>query len=185
MMACVDDDRGVATVWAAGAIAVLLSLAVFGLHLGEAVVVRHQVESAADLAALAGAGQVLAGEQYACAQARRVTDRMRVRLVSCQTRGWDVLVDLAAQPAGWLGGLGAATGRARAGPTGTAGDYPESSADGSASSTASSTVIAPALSSGSLPLPHLGDCTQEGQPAGHSHAAMASRVAVSQGRSAA
>jgi hypothetical protein len=53
MRACVDGDRGVATVWAAGAIAVLVSMAVFGLHLGEAMVVRHHVESAADLAALA------------------------------------------------------------------------------------------------------------------------------------
>ena len=114
------DDRGVATVWAAGAIAVLVSMAVFGLHLGEAVIVRHQAESAADLAALAGAAQVLAGEEYACAQARRVTDRMRVRLVSCHTQGWDVLVDVAAQPDGWLGGLGAATGRARAGPVAAA-----------------------------------------------------------------
>ena len=185
MTACIDDDRGVATVWAAGAIAVLLSMAVFGVYLGEAVVIRHHAESAADLAALAGAAQVIAGEQYACAQARRVTDRMRVRLVSCQTQSWDVLVDVAAQPAGWLGGLGAATSRARAGPADTAAGYPESSADGSAASTASSTVIAPALSSGSLPLPHLGDCTQEGQPAGHSHAVMASRVAVNQGASAA
>ncbi len=116
MTGCVDGDRGVATVWAAGAIAVLVSLAVFGLHLGEAMVVRHQVESAADLAALAGAATVVAGEQYACTQARRVTDRMRVQLTSCQIRGWDVLVDVAAQPEGWLGSLGAATGRARAGP---------------------------------------------------------------------
>jgi len=44
----------VATVWAAAAIAVLVSMAVFGLHLGEAVIVRHQAESAADLAALVG-----------------------------------------------------------------------------------------------------------------------------------
>ncbi len=72
--------------WAAGAIAVLMSLAVFGLHLGETMVIRHQAESAADLAALAGAGTVVAGEGYACAQARRVTDRMRVQLVSCRAR---------------------------------------------------------------------------------------------------
>ncbi|MGH3830997.1 MAG: Rv3654c family TadE-like protein [Pseudonocardiaceae bacterium] len=116
MTAGVKDDRGVATVWAAGAIAVLVSLAVFGLRLGEAVVLRHQVESAADLAALAGAGQVLTGERYACAQARRVTDRMRVQLVSCRLHGWDVLVDVTAQPDGWLSGLGSAAGRARAGP---------------------------------------------------------------------
>lgn len=116
MTALADDDRGVATVWAAGAIAVLMSVAVVGLYLGQAVVVRHQAESAADLAALAGAGVAVAGEQAACTQARRVTDRMRVQLVSCRTRDWDVLVEVAARPAGWLGGLGAATGRARAGP---------------------------------------------------------------------
>jgi secretion/DNA translocation related TadE-like protein len=116
MTACIDDDRRVATVWAAGAIAVLVSMAVFGVYLGEAAVIRHHAESAADLAALAGAAQVIAGEQYACAQARRVTDRMRVQLVACHTRGWDILVDVAARPAGWLGSLGAATARARAGP---------------------------------------------------------------------
>jgi secretion/DNA translocation related TadE-like protein len=116
MTASADGDRGVATVWAAGAIAVLVSLAVFGLRLGQAMVSRHHAESAADLAALAGAAQVVAGEQYACAQARRVTDRMRVQLASCHIRGLDVLVEAAAQPRGWLGEFGAATGRARAGP---------------------------------------------------------------------
>jgi secretion/DNA translocation related TadE-like protein len=116
MTGCVDGDRGVATVWAAGAIAVLVSVGVFGLHLGEAMIVRHQVESAADLAALAGAATVVAGEQYACAQARGVTDRMRVRLASCQIRGWDVLVEAVAPPAGWLSSFGTPTARARAGP---------------------------------------------------------------------
>jgi secretion/DNA translocation related TadE-like protein len=111
------DDRGVATVWAAGAIAVLVSIAVFGMHLGEAMVVRHHVESSADLAALAGAATVVAGEQYACTQARRITDRMRVQLASCQVHGWDVVIEATAHPAGWLGTLGTATGRARAGPT--------------------------------------------------------------------
>jgi secretion/DNA translocation related TadE-like protein len=111
------DDRGVATVWAAVAIAVLVSMVVFGLHLGEALVARHHAESAADLAALAAAAYVLAGEQYACVQAHRVTDRMRVDLVSCRARGWDVLVDVAARPPGWLATLGAATAQARAGPT--------------------------------------------------------------------
>jgi secretion/DNA translocation related TadE-like protein len=120
-----SDDGGVATVWAAGAIAVLVSMALFGLHLGEAMVARHQAESAADLAALAGAAEVVAGERYACAQARRVTDRMRVQLASCHMSGLDVLVDVAAQPRGWLGGLGVAPGRARAGPAAPKGRYGE------------------------------------------------------------
>jgi secretion/DNA translocation related TadE-like protein len=109
-------DRGVATLWAAVAIAVLAAMAVFGLHLGEALVARHHAESAADLAALAAAAYVPAGEQYACDQARRVTDRMRVDLVSCRTCSWDALVDVAARPPGWLGALGVATAQARAGP---------------------------------------------------------------------
>lgn len=102
--------------WAAGAVAVLMSMAVFGLHLGAAMVARHHVESAADLAALAGAGMAVAGERYACAQARRVTDRMRVHLSSCRIHEWDVLVEVVTWPAGWLHDLGTATGRARAGP---------------------------------------------------------------------
>jgi len=89
---------------------------VFGLHLGEALVARHHAESAADLAALAAAAHMVIGEQYACSQARRVTDRMHVTLVSCRASDWDVLVDVAAQPPGWLASLGAATARARAGP---------------------------------------------------------------------
>ena len=112
------EDRGVATVWAAGAIAILMSLTVFGLHLGGAILARHQAQSAADLAALAGAGSAVAGEQAACSRVRAVTERMRVRLVACSVREWDVLVQVTARPGGPLGGLGEATGQARAGPAG-------------------------------------------------------------------
>lgn len=118
MTATSRSDRGAATVWAVGAIAVLMSVTVFGVRLGGVLVARHQAESAADLAALAAAGGVVGGEQYACAQARRVTDRMGVRLASCRARGADVLVEVAARPGGPAGGLAEATGRARAGPVG-------------------------------------------------------------------
>lgn len=117
MKAGAGGDRGVATVWAAGAIAVLVSVAAFALHLGEAMVIRHRAEAAADLAALAAATRAVPGEHYACAQARRVTDRMRVQLVSCELHGWDALISVAAQPTGWLGVLGPATAHSRAGPT--------------------------------------------------------------------
>ena len=53
----------------------------------------------------------------------------------------------------------------------------------SSSRTTSRTRTAPALSSGSLPLPHLGDCTQDGQPLSHSQLATVARVACSQRRS--
>lgn len=109
-------DRGAASVWSMGALAALLSVTVAALHLGGVAVARHQAESAADLAALAGAGRVVAGEQAACERAARITERMRVRLDSCRVRGWDVLVEVSAPPAGPVSRFGAARARARAGP---------------------------------------------------------------------
>ena len=46
-------------------------------------------------------------------------------------------------------------------------------------SIACSSARAPCLLSGSLRLPHLGECTQEGQPLSHPQLSMASRVALS------
>lgn len=54
-----------------------------------------------------------------------------------------------------------------------------------APSTTPSTRPAPALSSGTFPLPHLGDCTHEGQPVAHSQSRIAERVAESQSASTA
>jgi secretion/DNA translocation related TadE-like protein len=51
--------------------------------------------------------------------------------------------------------------------------------DDSAFKTASSTFTASALDSGSLPLPHFGDWTHDGQPRSQPHEAMAVRVALS------
>jgi secretion/DNA translocation related TadE-like protein len=48
-----------------------------------------------------------------------------------------------------------------------------------ASSTASSTRTASGFDSGSLPLPHFGDCTHDGQPRSQPHDEIASRVARS------
>jgi secretion/DNA translocation related TadE-like protein len=50
----------------------------------------------------------------------------------------------------------------------------------SAPSTTSRAATAPALSRGSLPLPHLGDWTHEGQPVSQAHSAIAVLVAVNQ-----
>lgn len=110
------SDEGVATVWAAGAIVVLLVVAVAWLQLGAVLVVRHRAESAADLAALAAAGRAVAGERFACDLAQRITDRARVRLVSCRLEAWDALVVVAADAGGPFSGAGTVTARARAGP---------------------------------------------------------------------
>lgn len=110
------SDRGSASVWAVGALAALLAVVVAVVHLGGVAVARHQAESAADLAALAGAGRVVAGEPAACERAGEITGRMRVRIDSCRVQGWDVLLEVSARPAGPVGRFGAATARARAGP---------------------------------------------------------------------
>ncbi|MEU3242087.1 MULTISPECIES: Rv3654c family TadE-like protein [unclassified Streptomyces] len=78
-----SSDRGSATVWAVGVIAVLC--AVFGavLAMGQVVVVRHRAAGAADLAALAAADHRADGSAVACAVADRVVRAQRARLVRC------------------------------------------------------------------------------------------------------
>ncbi|KAF3469707.1 flp pilus-assembly TadE/G-like family protein [Streptomyces sp. Tu 3180] len=104
-------DRGSATVWSVGAIAVLC--AVFGvvLALGHAVVVRHRAAGGADLAALAAADHWTRGGTAACARADRVAREQGTRLVRCVVVGEVSDVSVAA-------GRGPFTAeiRARAGP---------------------------------------------------------------------
>jgi len=79
----VGSDRGSATVWSVGAIAVLC--VVFGvvLALGQAVVTRHRAAGGADLAALAAADHWAEGGTAACARAGRVAEAQGARLVRC------------------------------------------------------------------------------------------------------
>ncbi|MFF4980813.1 Rv3654c family TadE-like protein [Streptomyces sp. NPDC001046] len=81
------SDRGSATVWSVGAIAVLC--VVFGvvLALGQAVVIRHRAAGGADLAALAAADHWSEGATEACALAGRVARAHGVRLVRCEVAG--------------------------------------------------------------------------------------------------
>ncbi|MFG2960369.1 Rv3654c family TadE-like protein [Streptomyces sp. NPDC048291] len=104
-------DRGSATVWSVGAIAVLC--VVFGvvLGLGQAVVVRHRAAGGADMAALAAADHWAEGTSAACAEAGRVARAQDTRLTRCVIVG-DVSDVSAASGAGPF----AAEVRARAGP---------------------------------------------------------------------
>ncbi|MEV0741517.1 Rv3654c family TadE-like protein [Streptomyces sp. NPDC050549] len=108
-----DSDRGSATVWSLGAMAVMC--VVFGvvLALGQAVVARHRAAGGADLAALAAADHWAEGGAGACARAERVARAQGTRLVRCAVVGETSDVTAAA-------GLGpfAAEVRARAGPAG-------------------------------------------------------------------
>lgn len=109
-------DRGSASVWTVGGMAVLLTVTTLLVWFGAAVETRHHAQSAADLAALAAAGAAVAGETTACGLARWVTDRMGVTLSSCRLNGWDARVEVAARPPGVLAGFGSAHVRSRAGP---------------------------------------------------------------------
>ncbi|MFF4504777.1 Rv3654c family TadE-like protein [Streptomyces sp. NPDC001401] len=106
-------DRGSATVWSVGAIAVLC--VVFGavLALGQAVVVRHRAAGGADLAALAAADHWADGTAAACTRAGRVARAQGTRLVRCVIVG-----EISDVTAASGRGPFATEVRARAGPAG-------------------------------------------------------------------
>lgn len=109
-------DRGSATIWAAGGIAVLCLVAAVVLVCGAVAQTRHRTTAAADLAALAAAGYTPYGQQAACGRANWVAEQMRVRVKSCRLSGWDALVEVSAALPGELAGFGAVAARSRAGP---------------------------------------------------------------------
>jgi secretion/DNA translocation related TadE-like protein len=108
-----QGERGSASLIAAVMIAALAIVTVGGAHLGAAVIARHRAQAAADLAALAGAAQVPAGANNACAQAALLARAMDTNTVACTVDGLDVVVTVEASSA-----LGPARAVARAGPAG-------------------------------------------------------------------
>ncbi|MGI5377142.1 Rv3654c family TadE-like protein [Streptomyces sp. CA-251387] len=109
------SDRGSATIWSVGAIAVLCIVFGVVLALGQAVVTRHHAARGADLAALAAADHWAEGGAAACARAERVARAQDVRLVRCEVVG-EVSDVTAASGRGPF----ATEVRARAGPAGPA-----------------------------------------------------------------
>ncbi|WP_406458403.1 flp pilus-assembly TadE/G-like family protein [Streptomyces sp. NBC_01622] len=108
-----DSDRGSATVWSLGAMAVMCVVFGIVLALGQAVVARHRAAGGADLAALAAADHWAEGGAGACARAERVARAQGTRLVRCAVVGETSDVTAAAGR-----GPFAAEVRARAGPAG-------------------------------------------------------------------
>ena len=104
-------DRGSAAVSGVVAMLLLIMLSTAGVQLGAAVVVRHRVTGAADLAALAGASNVVDGDGKACEQAKRVAEANRANLISCAVSGWEVVVEVSATTP-----FGPVNARSRAGP---------------------------------------------------------------------
>ena len=110
-------ERGSATAWVLVLAAVVAVVAMGAVLVGAAVVTRHRAASAADLAALAAAGQAVAGNPSACVIAARVAEANAAELTRCEV-GPGAVVDVEVRVAARLGGLGVreAVGRARAGP---------------------------------------------------------------------
>ncbi len=80
------------------------------------VVAAHRTaQSAADLAALAGAAALQDGGD-ACGQAAAVATRNRAHLSGCEVDGWNVAVDVTARTSPLPGGVLELRARGRAGP---------------------------------------------------------------------
>ncbi|MDQ0992209.1 secretion/DNA translocation related TadE-like protein [Streptomyces sp. V3I7] len=119
-------DRGSATVWSVGAIAVLCVVFGIVLALGQAVVTRHRAAAGADLAALAAADHWSEGTGAACARAGGAARAQGTRLVRCVIVGEVSDVTAAAGR-----GPFAAAVRARAGPAGPVPQAPQPAPPGS------------------------------------------------------
>jgi secretion/DNA translocation related TadE-like protein len=113
----IDDERGSATVWVVALAGVLALVGAAVVLFGAAVVARHRATSAADLAALAGAGRAVVGAPDACAAVVRVATANQAMVDSCVVQSGAV-VEVRLHVDVRLGPLGAtkATARARAGP---------------------------------------------------------------------
>ncbi|MGK5671490.1 Rv3654c family TadE-like protein [Micromonospora sp. URMC 106] len=109
-------ERGGATVCLLAVGLVFVVVGLFGAAVGAARTARQQARVAADLGALAGAGQALHGEPAACGRAAEIAAANGGSLLACRLDGLDVLVtaEVAVTP---LPGLSrVATATARAGP---------------------------------------------------------------------
>lgn len=104
-------ERGSAAVSGVVAMLLLTVVALAGMQAGAAVVVRHRVNGAADLAALAAAARLADGERVACEQAERVAVAHRAVLLRCSAAGWEVVAEVSATTP-----FGPVNARARAGP---------------------------------------------------------------------
>ena len=109
-------DRGSATIWVFGLVLLLWTVTGAVLLVGEAVVARHRVDSAADLAALAAAERALAGGRPACVAAAQVAREAGAVLVRCAVVGRVSEVTAERRLGGLLALVGPVRARARAGP---------------------------------------------------------------------
>jgi secretion/DNA translocation related TadE-like protein len=110
-------QRGSATIWVLATCVLLLLLGAIATLRAAAVLARHRAEAAADVAALAAAGQLGTGREP-CAMAEWVARRNGATLDSCRVRADPAerggVVDVVVSRAVRLPGIGVATVRASA-----------------------------------------------------------------------
>lgn len=109
-------EAGFATIVVLGLAGILLAFGALLASLGAVAVARHRAAAAADLAALAAAGDLLEGIGRACSAASTVARGQGTTLLSCASDGRTVTVVAEVRPSGPLGRLGVARSTARAGP---------------------------------------------------------------------
>lgn len=113
-------DRGGATVLACVALAGLIVVTLLIGQLGAVVIVRHQVQSAADLGALAGAGALDQGADAGCAAAGELVRRTKFQMEGCVVTDWDAAITVIGKVPIGLFGERTVRAVARAGPIGDA-----------------------------------------------------------------
>lgn len=111
------DERGAATVFGVALIGLLIAFAFACCAIGSVVATHRRAESAADLAALAGAQAEQDGSD-GCAAAAGIATANGAELTGCQQIGFDVLVRVVVPTAEVLGHGVKLPARARAGPSG-------------------------------------------------------------------
>lgn len=114
------DERGIATVVAAGLMGMLLAVTTIAVAGTVVAVTGHQAEAAADLAALAGA-QALRDSRSACAVAASSARHNGGEVSDCSVTGRDVSVTVQVTTPRVLGLVWAVPADARAGPGGSGG----------------------------------------------------------------
>jgi len=108
-------DRGGGAIWVLAVSLIVVLSAALGAVREIAALARHRAESAADLAALAGAIHAVSGVDDACGAAQSIAARNAASLSACEVDGSVVTVTVSCPLAGSLGRWHA-DGSARAGP---------------------------------------------------------------------
>ena len=115
------DEHGAGSVLAIAMMGLLVTVTVAAAGVVGIVAAHRIAQSAADLAALAGASALQDGGD-ACQQAATVAQRNRAHLDGCEVDGWNVSVVVSADTARLPGGALDLRARGRAGPVAGAQD---------------------------------------------------------------